>query len=133
MKKSWLWETKIYVWQFRSCVQFRCRWQAIIWAESRLQNAGFKWCNLKSSVLKYSWHFSNCFANSSDDGSYTVFTASCEWSFSKLKLVLSNRRASFVNNKSGKVMWYSFDENRKGRNSKSLLWWNHRRICLDKN
>jgi len=24
------------------------RWQAIIREESRLQNAGFKWCNLKS-------------------------------------------------------------------------------------
>jgi len=22
----WPWKTKIYVWQFRSCVQFRCRW-----------------------------------------------------------------------------------------------------------
>jgi len=27
----------IYVWQFRSCAQFRCRWQAIIREESRLQ------------------------------------------------------------------------------------------------
>jgi len=47
VKRSWLWETKIYVWQFRSCVQFRCRWQAIIREESRLQNSGFKCCNLK--------------------------------------------------------------------------------------
>jgi len=22
----WPWKTKISVWQFRSCVQFRCRW-----------------------------------------------------------------------------------------------------------
>jgi len=29
-------------------------------------------------------------------------------------------------------MWYSFSENRRGRNSKSLLWWNHRRVCFDK-
>jgi len=46
VKRSLLWETKIYAWQFRSCFQFRCRWQAIIREESRLQNAGFKWRNL---------------------------------------------------------------------------------------
>jgi len=49
MKRSWLWATKIYVWQFRSFVQFRCRWQAIIREDSRMQNAGFKSRNLKSS------------------------------------------------------------------------------------
>jgi len=63
----------------------------------------------------------NC-AHDADDGSYAVFTASREQSFSKLKLVLSYLRASLINNKSGKVMWYSFDENRKRRNSKSLLY-----------
>jgi len=46
VKRSWLWENKIYVWQVRSYFQFRCRWQAIIREESILQNAGFKWCNL---------------------------------------------------------------------------------------
>jgi len=40
--RSWLWKTKIYVWQFRSSVQLRCRWQAIIREYSRLQNAVFK-------------------------------------------------------------------------------------------
>jgi len=39
VKRSWLWKTKIYVWQFRSCVQFRCKWQAIIREDSRLQNS----------------------------------------------------------------------------------------------
>ena len=39
----------MYVWQFRSNVQFRCRWQAIMWEKSRLQNAGFKPCNVKLS------------------------------------------------------------------------------------
>jgi len=37
VKRSWLWEIKIYVWQFRSCVQFRRRWQAIIRKDPRLQ------------------------------------------------------------------------------------------------
>jgi len=60
-----------------------------------------------------------------------VCIASYERFFSKLKLVLSYLRASMTNTKSGKFMWYSFDENRKGRNSKSLLWWNHRRLCFD--
>jgi len=46
VKRSWLWETKIYVRQYRSCFQFRCKWQAMIREESRLQNGGFKWCNL---------------------------------------------------------------------------------------
>jgi len=27
---------KSQVWQYRSCVQFRCRWQAIIWEYFRL-------------------------------------------------------------------------------------------------
>jgi len=42
-------KTKIYMWQFRSCAQFRWRGQAIMREESRLQNAGFKWYNLKLS------------------------------------------------------------------------------------
>ena len=46
--------------------------------------------------------------------------------------MLSYLRASLINNKSAKVMWYNFDENRKRRNSESLLWWNHRRLCFDK-
>jgi len=41
VRRSWLWKTKIYVWQCRSCVQFRCRWQEIIREDSRLQNASF--------------------------------------------------------------------------------------------
>jgi len=86
-----------------------------------LQNAGFKWYNLKLShpEVLLTW---NCFANNANDGSYTVFTASGERSFSKLKLVLSYLRASLINNKSVKVMRYSFDENRKGGNSKRLLY-----------
>jgi len=44
---SWLWKTTIYVWQFRSCVQFIFRWQAII--RDRLPNATFKSWNLKLS------------------------------------------------------------------------------------
>jgi len=83
-------------------------------------------------VLKSFWHSSNCFANNVDRGSYTVFTASCERSFSELKPLISYLRASLINNKSGKVMWYSFDENRKGRNGKSLFWWIHTRLCFDK-
>jgi len=61
-----------------------------------------------------------------------VCIASSERSFSKLKLVLSYLRASMTNNKSGQVVWSSFDENRKGRNRESWLWWNHRRLCFDK-
>jgi len=49
VKRSWLWKTKISVWQFRSCVPFRYRWQAIRREESRLQNASFKLRNLKLS------------------------------------------------------------------------------------
>jgi len=44
---SWLWKTKIYVWQFRSAVQFGCRWQAIMREYSRLKNASFQLGNLK--------------------------------------------------------------------------------------
>jgi len=33
-------------WQFRSYVQFKCRWQEIMREISRLQNASFKSCNL---------------------------------------------------------------------------------------
>jgi len=120
VERSWLWETKIYVWQFRSCVQFRYKWQAIIREETRLHNAGFKWCYLKLSRPEFL--LTIFLANNANDGSYTVLTASCERSFSKLKLVLSYFRASLINNKSGKVMWYSFDENRKGGNSKRLLY-----------
>jgi len=29
--------------------KFRCRWQAVMREESRLQNAGLEWCNLKLS------------------------------------------------------------------------------------
>ena len=36
--RSWLWKSKIYVWQFMSCVQFICRWQAITREYSGLQN-----------------------------------------------------------------------------------------------
>jgi len=32
--------------QFSSCVQFRCRWQAILREDSWLENASFKSCNL---------------------------------------------------------------------------------------
>ena len=38
---------KIYVWQLRICVQFICRWQAVVGKYSRLQIASFKSCNLK--------------------------------------------------------------------------------------
>ena len=62
----------------------------------------------------------------------TVFNATCKRSFSKLKLILSYLRASLINNKSGKVMWYSCDENRKGWNSTSLRRWNHEPGCFDK-
>jgi len=61
-----------------------------------------------------------------------VCIANCKRSFSKLKLVLSYLRVSMTNKKSGQVVWYSFDENRKGRNSEILYWWNHRRLCFDK-
>jgi len=27
------WKTKVYVWKFRSCVQLRYRWQAIIYGK----------------------------------------------------------------------------------------------------
>ena len=37
------------LWEFSSCVQFRCRWQAIIRRDSRLQNASIKSCKLKLS------------------------------------------------------------------------------------
>ena len=46
---SWLRKTKIYVWQFRSCVQLRRIWQAITREYSRLQNARFNSCNLTFS------------------------------------------------------------------------------------
>ena len=49
-----------------------------------------------------------------------------------MKQVLSHIRASMTNNKSGQVLLSSFDKNRKGRKSESLLWWNHRRLCFDK-
>jgi len=62
-----------------------------------LVSSGVTW---NYRVLK-SWYYSNCFANNADGGSYTVFTASCQRSFSELKLVLSYLRASFINNKSG--------------------------------
>jgi len=47
-------------------------------------------------ALKLSWHSSNRFAKNAGDRSYTVYTASCERSFSKLKLVLSYLRASLI-------------------------------------
>jgi len=112
-------------WQF-SCVQFRRRWQAIIREDSRMQNASFKSCNLKSCVLKSSWHSSNCFANNPT----FLCIASSERSLSKLKLVLWYLLASITNNKSGKVVWSSF-EYRNGRNRESWHWWNHKRICFD--
>jgi len=45
-------KTKIYVWEFRSCVQVRHRCQAIIQWDSWLQNARIKSCNL----IIASWH-----------------------------------------------------------------------------
>jgi len=49
-----------------------------------------------------------------------VYIAGCERSSNKMKLVLSYLWVSMTNNKSGQVVWSSFDENRKGRNSESL-------------
>jgi len=60
-----------------------------------------------------------------------ISIASCERSFSKLKLVLSYLRASMTDYDSGQIVWSSFDENRQARNSESWLWWYHRRICFD--
>ena len=62
-----------------------------------------------------------------------ICIASCERPFSKLKQVLSYLRASLTSNKSGKVVWSSFDEKRKGGvNNESLLWWNNKRLYFDK-
>ena len=92
------------MWQFRSCVQFICRWQAIAREYSRLQNASFKPCNLKLSRLEFFWHSSNCFAKNADDGS----------SYSKLRAIFQQcetgpsfhtSRASVT--KSGQIVWFS--------------------------
>jgi len=42
-----------------------------------LQNAGFKWCNLKLWRPDVLLTFFELLGNNADDGSYTVFTASC--------------------------------------------------------
>jgi len=73
VKRSWLWEAKIYVWQFRSRVEFRFRWQAIIREESRLQSTGFKCCTLKLSCPEVLLTFFELiFANNADSGCYTL-------------------------------------------------------------
>ena len=78
------WKTKIYVWQFRRCAQFRCRWQAVIREGYRFQNAIFMSCTVHLKLIA-SWRTpdiysliwcwkrlykpSNCFANNVDDDS----------------------------------------------------------------
>jgi len=72
-------------WQFRSCVQFGCIWQAIVREDSRLQNASFKSCNViiascsPPNIIRIALQIML---------TMTVCSASCKRSFSKLKLVL---------------------------------------------
>jgi len=106
----------------------RCRWQAIEREHSTLQNASFMSCNLKLSrpevltffdlLCKWCWRWQYALQAAND------LSANWNWSLSL--------RASVTSSKSEQVVWSSFDENRKGRNSESFLWWNHRRLCFDK-
>ena len=132
VKKSCLWKDIIYMWQFRSCVQCRGRCQAIIREDSWLQNASFKSCNLKLSrpevllpfvelICKWCWRWQLYVLQAANDLSvnwkWSLRTFGPQW--------LAIRQ-------SGQVLWSNFDENRKGRNSESLFWWNHRRLYFDK-
>jgi len=51
--------------------------------------------------------------------------------FQKTETGPSYLRGSLTSNKSGQVVWSSFDENKKRINSESLLWWNNKRLYFD--
>ena len=108
--RSWHWKNKIYVWEFTSCVQFRCRWQAILWGNSWLQNASIKSCNLKNCTASWraphihSWiwwlkRLYNLHIALQIVLKMTISIASCERSFSELKLILSYLRVSMRPNR----------------------------------
>jgi len=98
MKRSWLWTTKIYLWQFRNFILFRCGWQAIIREDCKILIVQLKIIASWSppDILRIALQIMLTTA---------VSIASCERSFNKLKLVLSYLRASMTYNNIGQVLW----------------------------
>jgi len=68
--------------------------------------------------------FSNCFVNNADDGSYTVFTASCKRSFSKLKLVLSYLMPHLLTINQGRLCDIALIRIERDETAKAYFWWN---------
>ena len=92
------------MWEFKICLQFRCRWQAILQGDSRLQNASIKSWNLNLSGPEGLLGF---IAKHGDDSIFPNLRialqimltmaesiASCERFFSKVKLILSYLQSS---------------------------------------
>jgi len=93
---------------YRSCVQFKCKWQAIIRGDSRLQNASIKSRNLKLSrsedltlIADYGEEsvFPNLRIALEIILTMAVSIASCERFFSEQKLILSYLRAAMSQNR----------------------------------
>jgi len=122
--RSWLWKTKIYVCQFWSCVQFICRWQAIVRAYPRPQNAIFKPCHLTFSrpevlltffelLCKNRWRLQYLSQAPSD--------LSAKWNCS-----FYTSRSWITKNKSGQIVWSSFDDHKKGH----FVYFNRKRLDI---
>jgi len=122
----WLRKTEIYMWEFRSCVQFRCKWQCqgIIRGDSRLQIASISsHANLKLScpedLLTFVFEYgdgsvfsksSNCFANNADIWQYVL------WAASDLSVCKTHPFIPLSLSESGQILWSSFDKDSKGTN-----------------
>ena len=122
--RFWLWKTYIYVWQCRSGVQFRCRWQAIVREHSRLQNASFKPCNLKLSRPEALLTFFELLRRKRWRSQYVLHASSdlsAKWNWS-----IHTCQASLTKNKSGQIVWSSFDEHRK----RHFLYFNRKRLDI---